>query len=175
MQLARTRSLFSLAFLACASIAGATVYIGPMVTLAPCPLCVLQRLLMAAFAGLCLVAALHAPGRSGWRIYAGILSLIALAGAGVAARQVWLQASPPENMASCLDNLQHLLDTQSYLKVLWMVFSGDAGCSEITWSLFGISMPEWSLLAFTAMTLFALYYVCVEFRRFRSTDTRSPD
>lgn len=175
MHLARTRSLFFLAFLTCALIAGATVYLGRLVAFAPCPLCFLQRALLLSFAMICLVASLHAPGEAGWRLYASVLFLIALVGAVAAARQVWLQASPPENIASCLENLQYLLDTQPYLKVLWMVFVGSAGCSEITWSLFGISMPEWSLLAFAGLSLFAAYYLFIEFRRSGSMDTGGAD
>ncbi len=175
MQLARTRSLFSLAFLACASIVGATVYLGPVVDAAPCPMCLLQRVLMAVSAGVCLLAALHAPGKSGWRIYAGLLLLFSALGASVAARQVWLQASPPENMAACIENLHYLMETQTYLKVMVMVLAGSAGCSEINWSLFGISLPEWSLLAFSGLCLFALYYLFIEFRRFRSMDMGTPD
>ncbi|KGF64166.1 disulfide bond formation protein B [Pseudomonas lutea] len=175
MQLARTRSLFSLAFLACASMVGAAVYLGFVIDAAPCPMCLIQRVLMALSATVCLFAALHAPGRRGWRVYAGILLLFSALGAGVAARQVWLQASPPENMAACLENLHYLLETQTYLKVLAMVLAGSAGCSEINWSLFGISLPEWSLLAFSGLCLFALYYLFIEFRRFRSMDVGTSD
>jgi len=175
MQLARTRSLFSLAFLACASIVGATVYLGPVVDAAPCPMCLLQRVLMAVSSAVCLLAALHAPGKAGWRIYAGFLLLFSALGASVAARQVWLQASPPENMAACIENLHYLMETQTYLKVMVMVLAGSAGCSEINWSLFGISLPEWSLLAFSGLCLFALYYLFIEFRRFRSMDVGTPD
>ncbi len=170
MHLARTRALFLLAFLACASILGAAVYLERVVGSAPCPLCSVQRVLLLICAGLCLVAAMHTPGRLGWRIYSGVLLLVALVGAATAGRQVWLQASPPENLAACLDNLQQLLDTSPYVKVLALIVAGSAGCSEITWSLFGISMPEWSLLAFSGMCLFALYFFFIEFRRFGSMD-----
>lgn len=175
MHLARTRSLFFLAFLVCALIVGAAVYLERVVGSAPCPLCILQRLLLLVCSFVCLVAALHTPGRLGWRIYSGILLLVALIGAATAGRQVWLQASPPENLASCLENLQYLLDTQPYTKVLALVLAGSAGCSEITWSLFGISMPEWSLLAFAGMSLFALYYLFIEFRGSGSMDVGAAD
>ncbi|MGI3744008.1 MAG: disulfide bond formation protein B [Janthinobacterium lividum] len=175
MQLARSRSLFFLAFLACASIVGATDYLGSVIDAAPCPMCLLQCVLMALSAAVCLLAALHAPGTSGWRIYAGVLLLFSITGASVAARQVWLQASPPENMAACIENLHYLMETQSYVKVMAMVLAGSAGCSEINWSLFGISLPEWSLLAFSGLSLFALYYLFIEFRRFRSMDVGTAD
>lgn len=175
MHLARTRSLFFLVFFACALIVGAAVYLERVVGSAPCPLCFAQRALLLTCSGVCLVAALHAPGSVGWRIYSGVLLFVSSMGAALAGRQVWLQASPPDNPAACLTNLQYLLDTQPWLKVLAMIFVGSAGCSEITWSLFGISLPEWSLLAFAGISLFALYYLFIEFRRFRSMDIGTAD
>ena len=43
-----------------------------------------------------------------------------------------------------------------------LVFHGTADCAEVTWTLFGLSVPEWSLLAFVGMALFALFQL---FRR----------
>jgi disulfide bond formation protein DsbB len=170
MHLARLRTLFFLASNACASFLGAGIYLeyhlGPSLN----PLCLLQRCLYAAYGVICLLAVVHAPGKRGWRAYSGGLLLIAASGAAIAGRQVFLQASPPEDMASCLANLHYLVDTQPYLKVLILVLQGNAGCSEINWSLFGLSIPEWSLLAFTGLSLFALYFLLIDFMRFRSMD-----
>ena len=170
MQLARTRSLFFLAFIACALIVGATAYLAQVVGAAPCPLCFMQRTCLLGCAAVFLIAAAHAPHPRGWQVYASILLLFGLTGAAVAARQVWLQQAPPEDIVSCLANLQHLIETQPYVKVIAMTLAGSAGCSQITWTLFGISLPEWSLLAFAGVTLFALYYLFIEFRRFGSMD-----
>lgn len=175
MHLARTRSLFLLAFFACALIVGVAIYLEPVVGSRPCPLCFAQRVLMLTCAAICLVAALHAATMLGWRVYAGGLLFVSLTGASLAGRQVWLQASPPENPDACLTHLQYLLDHQPWLKVLAMVLAGHAGCSEITWSIFGISLPEWSLLAFAGVSLFALYYLFIEFRPFRSMDMGAAD
>lgn len=175
MHLARTRSLFFLAFLACALMAGVAVALQDAVGSTPCPLCLVQRALMLACSAICLIAAVHVPGRQGWRVYSGVLAFIALIGAATAARQVWLQDSPPEDLAACLENLQHLLNTQSFAKVVYLMLIGEAGCSEITWTLFGISLPEWSLLAFSGISLFAFYYLFIEFRRFGSMDPGLPD
>ena len=170
MHLARLRTLFFLASIACASFLGAGIYLeyhlGPSLN----PLCLLQRCLYTAYGVICLLAVLHAPGRGGWRAYSGCLLLVAACGAAIAGRQVFLQASPPEDMASCLANLQYLVDTQPYVKVLTLVLEGNAGCSEINWSLFGLSIPEWSLLAFTGLSVFALYFLLMDFLRFRSMD-----
>ena len=132
------------------------MYLERVVVFAPCPLCQVQRVLFGIFAAISLV-------------------VVSLAGMATAARQVWLQASPPEDIASCLGNLQTMLDTMPFLTVIGEILAGHADCSEITWSLFGISIPEWSLLAFSGLSLFALYYVLIEFRRSGSMDIGAPD
>lgn len=175
MHLARTRSLFFLASFACVLIMGVIVYLERVIGLMPCPLCYVQRALLLLFAMLSLLATVHSPGRVGWRVYSGLLLLVAGAGAAVAARQVWLQAMPPEDLESCLANLQQLIDSRPWFDVVTLILAGSAGCNEITWSLFGITLPEWSLLAFAGAMLFALYYLCIEFRRFRPMDPGTAD
>jgi len=175
MHLVRLRTLFSMAFIACASFLGAAVYLEHQLGPSLNPLCFVQRCLYAAYGLICLLAVLHSPGKQGWRVYAAFMLLVSLCGAAVAGRQVFLQASAPEDMAACLANLQYLLDTQPYLKVLSLVLSGYAGCSEITWSFVGLSIPEWSLLAFAALIVFALHYLFIEFLRFGSTESGAGD
>src|SRR5690606_41928925 len=41
--------------------------------------------------------------------------------------------------------------------LLRLMLHGSADCAKISWTLFGISLPEWSLLAFIGMILFSLY------------------
>jgi disulfide bond formation protein DsbB len=175
MHLARLRISFLLVFIACSSFLGAAVYLEYQLGPSLSPLCLVQRSLYAVYGLICLLAVLHCPGKQGWRVYSAFMLLVSACGAAVAARQVFLQASPPEDMASCLANLQYLLDTQPYLKVLTMVLYGHAGCSEITWSFVGLSIPEWSLLAFAGMSVFALHYLFIEFRRFGSMAPGSGD
>jgi len=175
MHLVRLRTFFLLAFIACASCLGAAIYFEQSLGASLTPLCFVQRVLYGAFGLMSLIAVVHAPGKSGWRVYSGLMLLVSLSGAAIAGRQVLLQASPPEDMTGCLANLQYLLDTQPYLKVLGLVLAGHAGCAEINWSLFGLSLPEWSLLAFVGLSLFALYFLFIEFRRIESTDSSTRD
>jgi disulfide bond formation protein DsbB len=175
MHLARTRVVFFLAFIACELIMGVAFYLERVVGLMPNPLGILQRSLFLFCGLVCLVATLHAPSRRGWRIYCAVIAVTALLGAAFAARQVALQASPPEDLVLCLVNQQSLLETLPFMSVVWQILLGQADCSEITWSLFGISLPEWSLLAFSGLSVFALYYAFIEFRRSGSMDTALSD
>ncbi|MNP84170.1 disulfide bond formation protein B [compost metagenome] len=37
------------------------------------------------------------------------------------------------------------------------MFKGAAECAQISWTLFDLSLPEWSLLFFIAMTIVSVY------------------
>ena len=119
-----------------------TQYVGG---LEPCPLCMTQRFFYVLTALLAIVAALHGHGL---RIYAVLVGLSALGGAGVAARQVWLQHLPPDQVPACGPSLEFMLQTLPFGQVLMRLFKGDGNCAVVDWRLLGMSMAAWSLLWF---------------------------
>lgn len=159
MYLARSRSLFLLAFIACALMIGTVVYLEYSARLVPCPLCQVQRVLMSAFGLIALAAFIQAPRKVGWRIYSSLLLVCALIGASAAGRQVWLQSGPADG-AACVSSADGLMEAMPFLKILARMFNGEVDCLEVTWTLLGMSLPEWSLLAFAGMIGFALYQLC---------------
>ncbi|KAF1054536.1 MAG: Disulfide bond formation protein B [Stenotrophomonas maltophilia] len=159
MNLASPRSLFFLAFLANVAMLGIGFYLQYTVGLEPCPLCILQRIFFAGAGLFALLGALHGRAR---RVYSVLMLLSALGGAGTAGRQIWLQTLPPDQLPSCLPPLDYMMQTMPYAKILWTMFHGSADCAEITWTLFSLSIPEWSLLGFAAFILVALFQL---FRR----------
>jgi disulfide bond formation protein DsbB len=159
MYLARSRPLFLLVFIACALVIGAVVYLEYSARLAPCPLCRVQRGLVSAFGLIALAAFIQAPRKVGWRIYSSLLLVCALVGASAAGRQVWLQSGPAYGTA-CLSTPDTLIEAMPFLKLIARMFNGEVDCLEVTWTLLGMSLPEWSLLAFAGMTGFALYQLC---------------
>lgn len=157
MHLASSRPLFFLAFLGCVLIMVAALYLEHVVGLEPCPLCVVQRICVVAFGLVCLVAALHGPGRFGQRVYALLALLCALGGAATAGRQIWLQSVPPDQLEACLPGLEYMIEAFPLQEIVSKVFRGTADCAEVNWTLFGMSLPEWSLLAFLCMLGFAAF------------------
>jgi disulfide bond formation protein DsbB len=156
MPLASPRALFLLAFVGCLVLMGAALYLEHVVGLEPCPLCVLQRICVIAFALVCLIAALHGPGRTGRRLYAVLALLFAGAGAATAGRQIWLQGVPADQLPACLPSLDYMMEALPFQEIVRLVLHGSADCAEVNWTLFGMSIPEWSLLGFVAMLAFAL-------------------
>lgn len=154
MNLASPRSLFFLAFLACAAMLGTGFYLQYVIGLEPCPLCILQRIFFAGAGLFALIAGLH--GRAP-RLYSVLILLFSLAGAGTAGRQIWLQTLPPDQLPACLPPLDYMLESMPYTKIIYTMFHGSADCAEVSWTLLSLSIPEWSLLAFIAFSLFAIF------------------
>jgi disulfide bond formation protein DsbB len=155
MHLARSRSLFLLAFIVCVFVTCAAFYLEFSVGLRPCPLCIVQRAFLITFGVICLAAVVHAPDKAGWRIYSFMALLCALSGAVAAGSQVWLQSPLRDDATACLHAQNSAYEAMPLL--LSQVFECAAGCTEIHWSLFGMSVAEWSLLAFAGMIFFAAY------------------
>lgn len=153
MSLAPSRSLFLLAFMAGALTLGASFYLEYGALLRPCFLCQVQRLLLTTFALINLMAAIHNPGRSGTYLY-GLASMsCALLGAVTAVRQVLLQNTASDQIPECWPSLHYMIENLSFWQAVRSVFKGSVDCVEINWTLFDLSVPEWSLLFFVAMLI----------------------
>ncbi len=135
---------------ACAGLLGYAGYAQFHLGLDPCPLCILERLGVAGLGLVFLLAAVHDPGRTGARIYAVLIAALALAGAGIAARHVWIQHLPADRVPSCGPGLNYLLETFPLTKTLRLVLTGSGECARVVWRFLGLSMPEWVLAWFVA-------------------------
>ncbi|MGY4878754.1 disulfide bond formation protein B [Vreelandella aquamarina] len=128
-----------------------------IVGLAPCPLCVFQRIGVIATAIVLLIAAIHNPaGRIG-KVFYGILSLITVGGgAFVAGRHVWLQSLPADEVPSCGPDLSYMMEMLPLQDVVNRVLSGSGECAEIDFMLMGLSLPAWTLIGFAVLALVPL-------------------
>lgn len=139
----------------CLGMMAVALYMEHFMNLEPCPLCILQRVAVVAAGLLALVACLHNPGQAGLKVYAGLTGLAALAGAGVSARQLWLQSLPEDQVPSCGPGLDYLIDVFTPLEVLQKVLAGDGTCAEVVWQFLGLSIPGWTLVGFIVLILAA--------------------
>jgi disulfide bond formation protein DsbB len=157
MSLACSRSLFFMAFIAGALALGVSYYLEYAVGLRPCGLCLVQRFCLALLTVACLLASVHGPGRTGTVLY-WLLSLgCSLAGTVAAWRQVLLQSLPMEHAVRCSTHLEDLFAGSAWLSDLQQLFKDGGDWVEISWSLFDLSLTEWSLLYFVAMMILAVY------------------
>jgi disulfide bond formation protein DsbB len=144
-------------FAVCAALTGYALYAQHVLALEPCPLCIFQRVAVIAMGAVFAVAALHGPGQVGRRAYAALIGLAGLAGAGVAGRHVWLQALPPEKVPACGPGLDYILEAFPLRDALQMVLSGSGECANVDWSLLGLSMPAWVLIAILVVGGFGVW------------------
>ena len=153
------RNFFWLIGFGCFFLVAVALYMEHAMNLEPCPLCIFQRVAVLATGSLAVVAALHNPGATGIRIYGSLVSLASLAGAGLAARQLYLQALPEGQIPSCGPGLDYLLDVFPMTEVIGLVLAGDGSCAEVVWSFLGLSIPGWALIGFIGLILAGLFQV----------------
>ncbi len=143
----RSRLLFAAIFLASCALLGFALYLQEEVGLDPCPMCILQRYAFAAIGIVALVGAIHGPRGAGLKVYAALLIVLALAGAGVASRQSYIQHYPPV-AASCGTDLEFLVNNFPISQALPRIFAGTGDCAIVHWRLLGLSVAEWALVWF---------------------------
>lgn len=132
------------------------LYLERTLYLDPCPLCMIDRVFFTGIGTVFLLAALHDPGRVGQRIYASLNGLLALGGIATAARHVWLQHLPADQVPECGASLAYMLETLPLLDTLKNVLQGSGECAESQWSFLGLSIAEQTLLLFTFLFTAAL-------------------
>ncbi|SMB23727.1 putative Disulfide bond formation protein B [Sterolibacterium denitrificans] len=135
---------------------GGAVYLGEALGLAACPLCILQRmaslgLMIAAGIGIAL-----AGSRTGSAIANLLMILTSATGAWIAGYQTYIQRVASDVQCSGEAAWWELF-------VDWageqapLLFQASGLCSDPAWKLFGLSLAEYSLLIFSALTLYGIY------------------
>lgn len=148
------RRALALISLACIAMLAFGMYLQHVVGLEPCPMCVVQRyalVLVAVFTGLG-----AASGGKALRVVGILLALVAaLGGAYTAASQSWLQWYPPE-VVSCGRDIYGMIETFPLQRALPMIFRGAGDCSQVDWTFLGLSIANWSFIAFAVFTVLLL-------------------
>ena len=156
LQLFPERWFYLFIALACLLLLGFGYYLQFVLGLDPCPLCILQRVAYLGVGLVCLVGFFHGPAT---RIYAAPALVCALAGAAVASRQVWLQHLPPERVPECGPGLDFILQAFPVFDALKLIFTGSGECAETVWTFLSLSIAEWSLFWFCALSVLLLYHL----------------
>lgn len=115
--------------------------------LVPCPLCIVQRFFYA------LVGLAALIGYMGWwprftiRVASTVVTLLACIGWLVAARHVYLQRFQEidSSSAGCIVSFGSFFDDVIF------ALGGTGNCAIVDWSFLGLSIADWSLIAFTGL------------------------
>ena len=151
------RNLNLLGLLCCAGLLGYAWYAQGVLGVDPCPLCIFQRIGVAACGLVFMLAWLHAPKGWGARVYGVLLVLAAVTTMGIAARHLWIQHLPAGAVPSCGAGLNFLLQEFPLAEVMRKVLTGSGECHQVNWTFLGLAMPAWVLLAAAALGVLGGY------------------
>ena len=134
------------------------LYLEHVKGLDPCPLCIFQRVGLIAMGIISLIALIHNPISNFFKRFYALLATLSIGWSiGVAARHVWIQHLPADQVPSCGPGLNYLIDALPMQAVLKEVLSGSGECAAIDWTFLGQSLPVWSLLYFALIGLLCLW------------------
>ncbi len=144
-----------LGFIACCGLLGYAYYAQYALRLEPCPLCIFQRLGIAALGAVFLFAALLPLRKVGRLACLALADLAALFTAVVAVRHLYIQSLPPGSIPACGASLKFMLQVLPLSEVLSKVLNGSGECAKVTWRFLGLSMPAWVLISSLALLAWA--------------------
>ncbi|HUR40263.1 MAG TPA: disulfide bond formation protein B [Verrucomicrobiae bacterium] len=150
------RQWSAVGFVACVGAMAFALYLEHFQNLEPCPMCMFQRVAMVAAGLVFLAGAIHGPHQAGRWVYAVLAAAMAGGGVFIAARHVWLQGLPPDQVPACGPTLDYLMNVLPLTEVIRTIISGDGNCAKIDAAFLGVSLPGWTLVAFVGLVLLAL-------------------
>ncbi|MCB6184794.1 disulfide bond formation protein B [Leeia sp. TBRC 13508] len=140
----------------CAALMAYALYLQYYKFQEPCPLCMLQRVVIVFMGVIFFIAGIHHPGKRGATVYGVIIALIGLVGAAISARHVWIQYLPPEQVPQCGPGLSYMLETMPFGSAILQVLHGSGECADKSWMFLGLTIPGWTFLFFVALSVLAL-------------------
>lgn len=141
----------------CTSSIGFAYFLEIFFELEVCPLCMIQRLAIFLILFTAFAALLKHSIKFLKYLYNNIILAFAVFGFGVAARQVWLQSLPPEQVPSCIADLDRILSMYSFLDSVKMILLTSGDCAKIEMKILFFTLPQLTAMLFAFIILLALY------------------
>ena len=136
-----------------ASLLFALYYLEGVLFLEPCPLCMVDRAILVTIAIISFIAFIHNHnGVMRW-IYTSVAGLFGAIGIAVAARHIWLQGLPPDQVPECGPDLSYMLEVFPLGDVIKRIFTGSGQCAEVSWTFLGMTIPQQTLLLFMVLLI----------------------
>ena len=148
------RAWFATLGLGCLGLVAVGMELQTLLRLAPCPLCIFQRVLYIVIGIIGLLGFIWPAGRMLWAALAGGLGVFGL---GVAAYQTWMQAFPnlaPECSFTDPNAIERLVD---WLGMEWpSMFLATGFCTSRDWEFLGLSMANWAVVMFAGIVVYSV-------------------
>ncbi|MBS4099500.1 MAG: disulfide bond formation protein B [Sulfuricella sp.] len=132
------------------------VVLTQLLSLSPCPLCIIQRMLYLLIGFFGLVGLFVGSARLGRALLLVLMIAAAAGGVFVAGYQTWLQRFV--RFASCGADYpwwEELVDWAG--DKMPLLFRATGSCSDKSWTLLGFSIAEWSLVMFCVLLGYFVY------------------
>jgi protein dithiol:quinone oxidoreductase len=157
MTLPTPRITFLIIALGCLGLTVTALYMQHFMNLKPCALCITQRIFVMAVGLTAFAAFLVNPGTRGRRLFATLGVILGALGASFSIRHVYIENLPKDQVPACGPGLNYLIENFPLRDALALLLRGDGNCAEVAWSLFGISLAGWTLVAFIGLIGFNVW------------------
>lgn len=153
----KIRFSYFLGFILIAFLLGLAEYLEVYKGMIPCPLCMLQRVVLIVLGVIFFIGMVFRMKGLGHVVLSLLSLLTSLGGILLSGRQVWLQHRPPSNLGECGVSLSYMFKTFPLMDGLKQVWTGGMECSQQGWVFLHLTLAEWSLLGF--LGFFALVII----------------
>lgn len=152
-------------FVVCAIFIAIAYYMQYVMYLEPCPLCMVQRVVIMLIGLVGIVAFIHNPSKRGKIQYSVALVVISIFGAAIAGRHVWLQNLPSDRVPECFPGIGFILANNPFMDAVRIILGGTGECAETQWTFLGLSIPGWTLVFFVTFFGLALIQIVKQVKR----------
>lgn len=150
-ELSFSRNAWLLLMFSCLALEGTALYFQHGMGLVPCVMCIYERLALLAILTAGIIGAI-APRTTFVRLFALGLGLFgAIKGLLLAIKHTDYQMNPaPWNQCEILVDFPQTLPLNKWFPNL---FEAGGSCNEITWQMWGLTMPQWLIAIFAVYLL----------------------
>lgn len=152
----KSRNWFFLGFISCILMLAMGFFLQFVMDLKPCPLCISQRIAILLLGIIFLIAAIHNPLETGTKIYARSGAIVALIGAFISTRHLWIQNMPENETPECGPGLDYIFENFPVFETFKLMLNGTGECAQVLWTFLGLSIPAWTLIAFIILAMVSL-------------------
>ncbi len=158
------RTAYAFGFAVCAALMAYAYYLQYVKALEPCPMCWFQRGALLLMAIVFLIGAIVKTEQRGARVLALGTLLTGGLGVGLAARHLYIQSLPADQLPSCGMGITYMLESLPFLDVFSRALKGSVECNKIDLIL-GLPIPAWNLIFFALAVIAAFLLIGHKARR----------
>lgn len=133
----------------------------------PCPLCVIERMVVFFLAIFFLIAVIHRTGGRWWQIgFHGFGALLAMVGMLISGRHVWLQYFAPKgDYAACGPDLRYMLEHFPLQRTVEFLLHSNGNCATVDKVIFNVSLSGWAFAYFFFACIICLSIMWMYYRK----------